>query len=57
MSKGKKSVKNENKEIYTEIPSYIVHDTALCLFNQFFVAGNPILNINKQKQKTKTKGK
>jgi hypothetical protein len=55
MSKGKKNVKSENKEIYTEIPSYIVHDTALCLFDHFFVAGNPILNI-KQKPKTKTKG-
>lgn len=58
MSKGKKNVKSEkNKEVYVSIPSYIVNDTALCLFNQFFVAGNPILNINKQKQKTKTKGK
>ncbi len=58
MGKGKKSVKSEkNKEVYVSIPSYIVNDTALCLFNQFFVAGNPILNINKQKTKTKPKGK
>ena len=54
MGKDKKSVKNEkNKEVYVSIPSYIVNDTALCLFNHFFVAGNPILNISKQKPKVK----
>gem|GEM_PF-6301262 len=53
MGKSKKSVKNENKELYVSIPSYILEDTALCLFNYFTVAGNPILNISKQKPKVK----
>jgi hypothetical protein len=54
MGKVKKSVKSEkNKDVYVPMPSYIVNDTALCLFNQFFVAGNPILNITKPKPKEK----
>ncbi len=54
MGKVKKSVKSEkNKEVFVSIPSYIVSDTQNCLFNEFFVAGNPILNITKQKPKEK----
>lgn len=55
MGKSKKRVKNENKELYVSIPSYILEDTALCLFNYFTVAGNPMLNIPKKKPKTKEK--